>query len=150
MCFISAFGFATGAMADDKVRPKERPLMRTPIEPQMQGPSRPMMAASTQAALSDDELVIFDKQISACWMPRKDAPLVKVGFSLDRDGRPVAGSFKEIDHAEAQEAAVTSAFALAKRAVWLCGVDGYTLPKWKYDEWQDVVVTFNPEKVIFR
>lgn len=148
--FISAALFATGVQAEENLRPKERPVVRAPIEPQLQGPSRPMMATKRSAALSEEELIVFDKQISACWMPLKTAPLVKVGFSLDREGRPVAGSFKEVDHAEGGEAAVASAFATAKRAIWLCGVDGYTLPILKYDEWRDVVVTFDPEKVVNR
>ena len=35
----------------------------------------------------------------------------------------------------------------ARRAIIRCGADGYKLPPEKYDQWRDIEMTFNPEKM---
>jgi hypothetical protein len=42
------------------------------------------------------------------------------------------------------EAAVTSAFEAARRAIVRCQGSGFPLPPEKYEQWREVLMTFNP------
>ncbi|MEQ9675666.1 MAG: energy transducer TonB, partial [Roseovarius indicus] len=35
----------------------------------------------------------------------------------------------------------------ARRAIISCVADGYKVPPEKYDQWRDIEMTFNPEKM---
>ena len=35
----------------------------------------------------------------------------------------------------------------ARRAIIRCGASGYNLPVEKYDQWRDIEMTFNPERM---
>ena len=39
------------------------------------------------------------------------------------------------------------AFEAARRAIIRCGSNGYDLPREKYGQWQNIEMTFNPEKM---
>jgi len=59
----------------------------------------------------------------------------------------VDGTVRLLSSSEGSEAAVQSAFNKARVAVLRCqsfGRDGYDLPPEKYEQWQDVEMTFNP------
>ena len=71
---------------------------------------------------------------------------VTVGFSLDKSGK-VQGDIRMIGASGGDEAAATSAFQAARRAVLRCQKSGYDLPIEKYDNWRDVEITFNPENM---
>ncbi|MEM9432732.1 MAG: energy transducer TonB [Pseudomonadota bacterium] len=72
---------------------------------------------------------------------------VIVGMSLDRAGLPDTGSIRLISAEGGQGAAVNQAFEAARRALIRCGSKGYDLPSDKYAQWQDVEITFNPERM---
>ena len=44
-------------------------------------------------------------------------------------------------------AAAQQAFEAARRAIIRCGVSGFDLPAEKYDQWQEIEMTFNPEQM---
>ena len=39
------------------------------------------------------------------------------------------------------------AYEAARRAILRCGAKGYDLPADKYAQWQDIEITFNPERM---
>ncbi|WP_299415216.1 hypothetical protein [uncultured Sulfitobacter sp.] len=127
-------------------RPQARPATPAVLVPQMQGPDRPIMASSRDG-LTAAEAAEFRREVRACWLADANAPAVTLGFSLDRSGRPGAGSVREVRHGAGGNQAVSQAFAAAKRAVLRCGRDGYTLPVEKYDQWRDIELTFSPERM---
>lgn len=71
---------------------------------------------------------------------------VVVGFAMDRNGRPDPDSFRVVGDPE-PDAARQQAFEAARRAVMRCAGSGYILPSDKYNEWDDVEMTFTPSGV---
>ena len=43
-----------------------------------------------------------------------------------------------------------AAFGAARRAILLCQKDGFPLPAEKYGQWQEIEMTFNPERMRIR
>ena len=74
---------------------------------------------------------------------------VEVGFSLNRDGT-VAGNEVRLLSSNGDQSATTTAFEAARRAILRCQSGGYDLPAEKYDQWQDVVITFDPSGMRLR
>ncbi|MCX7567574.1 hypothetical protein OS189_14605 [Sulfitobacter sp. F26169L] len=132
------------------MRPKERPLVQDEVVQLVQVMSPVLPKAASDASLNDAQKATLLGEIVACWSVPKGAPQVKLGFSLDRSGKPKTGSIREISHVGGAKTAVQSAFAAAKRAVLRCGRDGYTLPVEKYQQWRDIELTFNPERTSLR
>ncbi|WP_299988386.1 energy transducer TonB [uncultured Ruegeria sp.] len=90
--------------------------------------------------------------VSQCWNVGSlstDAleTVVIVGFSLTRDGKVVGGSLQLLDSTGGSAASAKQAYEAARRAVLRCGAKGYDLPADKYDQWQDIEITFNPERM---
>jgi len=90
--------------------------------------------------------------VSRCWNVGSlstDAlnVVVVVGFSLNRDGTIVGGSVRMLDSSGGSNAAANQAYQAARRAILRCGAKGYDLPADKYDQWQDIEITFNPERM---
>jgi hypothetical protein len=45
------------------------------------------------------------------------------------------------------EASARLAYEAGRRAIIRCGQNGYPLPAEKYDQWKEVEITFDPEKM---
>ncbi len=90
--------------------------------------------------------------VSQCWNVGSlstDAlqTVVVVGFSLTPDGKVVGGSLRMLDSSGGSAASAKQAYEAARRAVLRCGAKGYDLPADKYSQWQDIEITFNPERM---
>jgi chemotaxis protein histidine kinase CheA len=90
--------------------------------------------------------------VSQCWNVGSlstDAlqTIVVVGFSLTPDGKVVGNSLRMIDSSGGTEVSAKQAYEAARRAILRCGARGYDLPADKYDQWKDIEITFNPERM---
>ena len=72
---------------------------------------------------------------------------VVIGMSMGRDGKVIGGSLRLIDSDGGTGRAAETAFQAARRAVLRCQRDGYKLPIDKYEHWQEIEITFNPENM---
>ena len=72
---------------------------------------------------------------------------VVVGVSLAKDGKPNVGSITMLDYFDGDDAAARKAYEAARRAIIRCGTNGYKLPVEKYEQWRDIEMTFNPERM---
>lgn len=93
--------------------------------------------------------------VSQCWSvgALSSAALettVVVGVTMTPDARPVANSIRLVSWSGGNEPAAQQAFGAARRAIIRCGQQGYPLPAEKYEQWQNIEMTFNPEKMQYR
>ncbi|WP_347311106.1 hypothetical protein [Defluviimonas sp. SAOS-178_SWC] len=107
-------------------------------------PSGPPMTGGEK-----DALVIAVKQ---CWNVgalSTDAlnTVVTVGVSMDQSGMPVSNSIRMIGYEGGNEAAARQAYEAGRRAIIRCAKTGYPLPPEKYEQWREVEIVFNPEKM---
>ncbi len=72
---------------------------------------------------------------------------VVVAVNMAQDGTPIIGSIQMIGSEGGSSAAAKQAFEAARRAIILCGSKGYQLPAEKYSQWQEIEMTFNPERM---
>lgn len=77
---------------------------------------------------------------------------VVVGVSMQRNGTPMDGKIRLLSHEGGSQSAAQQAFEFAQRAIrrWglkLCGDTGFTLPPEKFSHWQEMELTFNPERM---
>jgi len=75
------------------------------------------------------------------------ATTVVVAVSLSEDGRPNAGTIRMLSASGGSNVAAGQAFEAARRAIIRCGANGFDLPVAKYDQWRDIEMTFNPERM---
>jgi hypothetical protein len=68
---------------------------------------------------------------------------VVVGMDMSRDGVP--SNLRMISHEGGGEAAARQAYETARRAILRC--QPYALPAEKFDQWQSIEMTFNPERM---
>lgn len=89
--------------------------------------------------------------VQQCWVVDVGSQAANVtvvlGMSMERDGTVRSGSIRMISSTGGDGAAVQTAFQAARRAVLRCQRGGYNLPGDKYDQWRDIEMTFNPEKM---
>lgn len=95
----------------------------------------------------------FRVAVNGCWNvdPGSAAArvTVEVGFSLDQSGR-VTGDVRLLS-SDGDSSAVDIAFQAARRAILRCQTqNGYQLPADKYQQWKDVVITFDPSGMRLR
>ena len=161
------------------VRPATRPSRPAPTpvaqpqtaqtdpEPTEQAPAEDDVAAALEAALAAAEAPAvpagppmtgaerdsFRVAVNRCWNvdPGSVAArvTVEVGFGLDREGR-VLGNEVRLISSDGDSSATNTAFEAARRAILRCQSSGYQLPADKYDQWQDVVITFDPSGMRLR
>jgi len=72
---------------------------------------------------------------------------VIVAVSMGRDGKPDGGSIRMLDYFDGSDSAARQAFEAARRAIIRCGANGYDLPVDKYEQWREIEMTFNPERM---
>ncbi|EBA13324.1 hypothetical protein [Roseobacter sp. CCS2] len=145
----------------------EQPAQEEPVAADPE-PTQDDVAAALEAALSATpdapavaagppmtgaERDSFRVAVNRCWNvdPGSVAArvTVEVGFSLDREGR-VQGNEVRLISSDGDQAATNTAFEAARRAILRCQSGGYQLPADKYDQWQDVVITFDPSGMRLR
>jgi hypothetical protein len=116
-----------------------------------------METAATPAAPSGPPLSAGEKEalrvaVSSCWNVgslSSDAlrTTVVVSVAMAQDGKPVTSSIRMASFSGGSDAAARQAFEAARRAIIRCGARGYDLPADKYGQWQNIEMTFNPERM---
>lgn len=141
-------------------RPKGRPTRSEPA-PENNTAADALQAALAEAAqdtrptgqpLSSGETNALRLAVSSCWNVgslSSDAlrSTVVVGFSMQENGKPVNTSIHMIRSTGGDSNAATQAYESARRAIIRCGARGYDLPVEKYEQWREIEMTFNPEKM---
>ena len=105
----------------------------------------------TSSPITREEKGAFILGIQKCWNVGAlgtDALAVSVvvAFNMDRDAKPNVGSIRMVASEGGTGDAVKRAYETARRAIIRCGAQGYGLPVEKYDQWQEVEVTFNASR----
>lgn len=72
---------------------------------------------------------------------------VTVAVSVAQSGVPDAGSIQMIGFEGGSDGAARQAFEAARRAIIRCGATGFKLPAEKYEQWRNIEMVFNPEKM---
>ncbi|SNT76599.1 hypothetical protein [Paracoccus seriniphilus] len=111
-------------------------------------------AAPLGQPLSLSERDGFRTAIGQCWnvgaLSLEAARMsISVEFRMGPDGRPDANSLRLVDLRGGSKHAAQNAFDVARRAILMCGRNGYPLPAEKYGRWQEVIVDFRPEGIGF-
>lgn len=109
-------------------------------------------AVAAGPPLTGSERDSFRVAVNSCWNvdPGSVAArvTVEVGFNLTREGR-VDGEPRLIS-SSGDQSATNTAFESARRAILRCQGSGYQLPADKYDQWREVVITFDPSGMRLR
>ena len=94
----------------------------------------------------------FRIAVNSCWNvdPGSVAArvIVEVGFTLNRDG--TLDGEPRLLSSDGDQSATSTAFEAARRAILRCQRGGYQLPAEKYDQWREVVITFDPSGMRLR
>lgn len=90
--------------------------------------------------------------VQACWNTNALssaalATTVVVAVSLTQNGKPVLSSIRQVGSEGGDASSVEKAFGAARRAIIICGARGFQLPSDKYEQWKDIEMTFNPERM---
>ena len=102
--------------------------------------------------LSQGEKDALRVSVSRCWnvgslSTEAMTVTVVVGVSMTAEGKPEIPTIHLISSAGGSDGAAKQAFEAARRAIIRCGGAGYELPADKYDQWRDIEMTFNPERM---
>ena len=93
------------------------------------------------------------KQIEPCWnvdVGNQNAYVkVTVSFSLDKNGKIERNEIKLVASEGGEGSAARSAFTNAKKTIFKCQKkwDGFNLQDFDYEQWQQIVLTFNPDQM---
>ena len=112
----------------------------------------PQAAAPTGPPLSAGEKENLRVAVSACWnvgslSSEALRTTVVVSVSMNQDGTPNIGTIRMDSSSGGSDGAAQQAFEAARRAIIRCGASGYSLPAEKYGQWQEIEMTFNPERM---
>ena len=156
------------------IRPKSRPKRAeavAEVEPKPETPAVDPLQAALSEALSEPDtqadtpapvpsgppLTGSEKEglkvsVSNCWNVGSlstDAlqVTVTIGFSVKRDTRPENGSIHLVSATGGSESSINKAYEAGRRAIIRCGSKGFPLPDDKYEQWRDIEITFNPERM---
>ena len=159
------------------VRPQKRSPQRALVDPPEEQPATvevpfdPLAAALAEALSGVDILdeaqanvtEAFAPQairgmqlaIAPCWNlgASSSAALlttVVVGMELSIEGKPLANSIYLVGYEGGDGDSAQRAFETAQRAIKECGAQGFELPADQYSAWQNVEITFNPERMRVR
>lgn len=109
-------------------------------------PSGPPMSSGEKDALRI--------AVQACWNVDPGArwaqTTVTIAMNMTQDGKVVSSSLRMIASEGGDASTADAAFGAARRAILLCQKDGYPLPAEKYGQWQEIEMTFNPERMRIR
>ena len=93
------------------------------------------------------------KQIEPCWnvdVGNQNAYVkVTVAFSLNKNGKIERNEIKLVASEGGEGSAARSAFTNAKKTIFKCQKkwDGFNLQDFDYEQWQQIVLTFNPDQM---
>lgn len=109
-------------------------------------------AAPSGPPLTGGERDALRVAVSQCWnvgslSSEALGTTVVVGMDMTQDGKPVSSTIRLISHSGGSQAAAEKAYQAARRAIIRCGSSGYNLPSEKYEQWQEIEMTFNPAKM---
>lgn len=130
---------------EDAVNAALREALGTPSE-------EPAPARPAGPPLSQGEKDALRVSVERCWnvgslSSAALATTVVVGVSMTPEGKPQVASIRLISSEGGDDQAARKAFDAARRAIILCGADGYELPPEKYEHWREIEMTFNPERM---
>ncbi len=116
------------------------------------GDEAPEPAAPAGPPLTAGEKEGLRVAVSRCWnvgslSSEALRTTVVVGVSMARDGVPVRESIRMLSSSGGSGGAAEQAFEAARRAIIRCGARGFDLPAAKFDQWRDIEMTFNPERM---
>jgi hypothetical protein len=102
--------------------------------------------------MTDGEKDALRVAVQACWNVgslSSDALLttVTVAVSVAQDGIPDVASIRMIGFEGGTEASARQAYEAARRAIIRCGAKGFQLPPEKYEQWRNIEMEFNPERM---
>ena len=102
--------------------------------------------------MTDGEKDALRVAVQACWNVgslSSDALLttVTVGVTVAQDGIPDVASIEMIAFEGGTEASARQAYEAARRAIIRCGAKGFQLPPDKYEQWRNIEMEFNPERM---
>ena len=112
----------------------------------------PAAAAPSGPPLSAGEKENLRVAVSSCWnvgslSSEALRTTVVVAVNMAQDGRPIVNSIQMIGSEGGSSSVAKQAYEAARRAIILCGSKGYQLPSEKFSQWQEIEMTFNPEKM---
>ena len=103
---------------------------------------------ASSAPLSGVEKEAFRNQVLPCWSvnigSRASKVTITVSMNMQPDGKVIASSMAMVGFEGGNASDAHVAFQAARRAVLRCQKDGYDLPKGKYQNWRNMVITFDP------
>jgi hypothetical protein len=102
--------------------------------------------------MTDGEKDALRVAVQACWNVgslSSDALLttVTVAVTVAQDGIPEVASIRMIAFEGGTEASARQAYEAARRAIIRCGSRGFQLPPDKYEQWRNIEMEFNPERM---
>ena len=139
--------------------PEAAPTDNAPTEDAVNAALQEALSSDTPAPavpqgppLSAGEKDALRVAVSNCWnvgslSTDALATTVVVEVSMSQDGKPITGSIRMASSSGGSEAAARQAFEAARRAIIRCGARGFDLPVEKYSQWQEIEMTFNPERM---
>lgn len=98
-----------------------------------------MVPVAAPGAETSDWIDGFRTDVERCWNPPEGSAVVTVAFGMNRDGTVADDTLRSIP----REMADTDSFTAARRAILLCGRDGYDLPPDQYEAWREIEMTFD-------
>jgi hypothetical protein len=110
------------------------------------------MVENAGPPMTDGEKDALRVAVQACWNVgslSSDALLttVTVAVSVAQDGIPDVTSIRMIGFEGGTEASARQAYEAARRAIIRCGAKGFQLPPEKYEQWRNIEMEFNPERM---
>lgn len=163
---VKAAKAAPEAKPDAKSEPKAEP--KAAAAPTQKAPAADSVSAALAEALSGEDQSDEPKSaasgppltsgeveglrlaVGQCWnftALSTDAAKVTVvvGMTMSADGMP--SNVRLVKQSGGSDAAAQQAFETARRAILRCAGNGYSLPAEKFDQWHEVEMTFNPERM---
>lgn len=116
-------------------------------------PESPAVSNAPQGPpLTRGETEALRVAVSACWnvgslSSEALQTTVVVAVSMTSTGKPETNSIRMVSSSGGGATAAKQAFEAGRRAILRCGAKGFDLPAEKYEQWRDIEMTFNPEKM---
>jgi hypothetical protein len=108
----------------------------------------------TGPPMSSGEKDALRLAVQACWnvdpAARWAQTTVTVAMNMTQDGKVVQSSLRMVASEGGDASTAEAAFGAARRAILLCQREGYPLPVEKFGQWQEIEMTFNPERMRIR
>lgn len=115
-------------------------------------PTQSARNAPAGPKLTDKEKDNLRVAVGRCWnrnsLSREALEVtVTVLFNMSEAGYPEYKSIKKVDSFGGSAIAAENAYQAAKRAIMICGREGFVLPEEKYAHWKTIEMVFDPIKL---